>query len=558
MVPPESMAIKVTIQLRLPGAVYVFVRDGNSWSQQAYLKASNTDPIDLFGWSVAIDGDTLVVGAQGEASNARGVNGDQNNNAMQYIGAAYVFTRNGTQWSQQAYLKASNTSVASSAFGYAVAISGDTLVVSANNRMSGRGAVYVFTRSDNTWIQQGYLFASNADFGDIFGQSVAISGDVLAVGAFNEGSSATGVNGDQSDNSRAGSGAVYVFTRNGSVWTQTDYLKASNPGFGDNFGVSVALDGNTLVVGAFHEDSNATGMNGDQSSNSASDAGAVYIFTRDGNSWSQQAYLKASNSGNGDFFGRWVELSGSTLVVGANHEASATTGVNGDQSNNSTPSAGAAYVFTRSGAEWSQQDYIKASNTGSGDRFGKAFDFHDDVLVIGGFLEDSNATGINGNQSSNSAEDAGAAYVFTGLPVTGSFTINAGLNGNWWNGPARSGEGAQIEVADGGGGSLVFVATVYSYDSMGNQIFLVTVGTVNGDTVEVDVFITDGGLWGDNFDPALVNETQWGTGTFTASSCGAIHMSLMPNAQFQGMGYSNLAYDLIRLTTPLVSCPIDD
>jgi choice-of-anchor B domain-containing protein len=138
------------------------------------------------------------------------------------------------------------------------------------------------------------------------------------------------------------------------------------------------------------------------------------------------------------------------------------------------------------------------------------------------------------------------------------FHIDAGLNGNWWNGPDRNGEGVQVEVSDGGDGSLTFVATFYSYDTVGKQIFLIAVGTVNGDTVEVDVFITDGGLWGDDFDPALVNETQWGTGRFTASSCEAIHMELIPNAIFQGMGFTTLVYDLIRLTTPSAPCPVDD
>jgi hypothetical protein len=138
------------------------------------------------------------------------------------------------------------------------------------------------------------------------------------------------------------------------------------------------------------------------------------------------------------------------------------------------------------------------------------------------------------------------------------FEMNPGLNGNWWNGLDRNGEGVQVEVSDGGDGSLIMVATIYSYDDMGKQIFLIAVGTVNGDTVDVDVFITEGGLWGENFDPALVNETQWGTGTFSASSCDAMHMSLMPNAQFQDMGYTDLMYDLIRLTTPAVPCPVEN
>lgn len=164
---------------------------------------------------------------------------------------------------------------------------------------------------------------------------------------------------------------------------------------------------------------------------------------------------------------------------------------------------------------------------------------------------------LNGpNQALSQHSDPGKMP--SGLSATQHFSINAGLNGNWWNGPPRDGEGVQIEVADAGDGNRVFVATIYSYDTMGNQIFLVAVGTVNGDTVEADLFITEGGQWGDDLDPALVNESQWGRGTFTASSCDAMHMALMPNAEYQAMGYTDLSYDLIRLTTPLIPCPIDE
>jgi len=138
-----------------------------------------------------------------------------------------------------------------------------------------------------------------------------------------------------------------------------------------------------------------------------------------------------------------------------------------------------------------------------------------------------------------------------------AFDINAGLNGNWWNGPDRSGEGAQIEVSDGGGGDLVFVVTVYSYGPEGGQIFLIGVGTPDGDTVEVEVFITDGGVWGDDFDPDDIVETAWGTGTFTASSCELISMTLTPNAQYTAQGYAVISYDLVRLTTPAIECPIE-
>ena len=358
---------------------------------------------------MAISGDTLVVGAQGEASISTGVNGDQSDNTAPYAGAAYVFTRSGTEWSQQAYLK--GISGINGALGIAVAISGDTLVVGAYLEFGG-GAAYVFTRSGTEWSQQALLEAFNPDSRDFFGQSVAISGDTLVVGASGEDSSATGISGDQSDNSANRAGAVYVFGRSGTTWSQQAYLKASNTGIGDEFGLSVAISYDTIVVGGWRERSSATGINGDQSNDSALEAGAAYVFTRSGTAWSQQAYLKASNTGAVDRFGRSVAISGDTLVVGANHEGSNTTGVNGDQSNNSGFSAGAAYIFTRSDTTWSQLAYLKASNTGNFDQLGESVAISEDTIVVGAFLEDSNATGLNGDSDDNSLRDAGAVYIF--------------------------------------------------------------------------------------------------------------------------------------------------
>jgi N-acetylneuraminic acid mutarotase len=176
------------------------------------------------------------------------------------------------------------------------------------------------------------------------------------------------------------------------------------------------------------------------------------------------------------------------------------------------------------------------------------------IYAIGGALngDDVNVYDPSTNTWSPAESLPGVRNRHTSEVVQG---INAGLNGNWWNGPARSGEGAQIEVADAGEGALVFVATVYSYDTMGNQIFLVAVGSVNGDTAEVDVFITEGGVWGEDFDPALVIELEWGTGTFTANNCDVIHMELTPNQASRNLGFTDLAYELVRLTTPLIPCP---
>ena len=427
------------------GAAYIFVRTGTNWTQQAYLKASNTGAGDYFGYSVAISGDTVVIGAPFEDSSSVGINGNQNNNNAADSGAVYVFVRNGTTWSQQAYLKASNTGTGDG-FGAGVAISGDTVVIGAaedsnatgvdgnqnDNSATDSGAAYVFVRNGTTWTQQAYLKASNAGAGDAFGAgrslytaplagTVAVSGDTILVGAYGEASNATGVNGNQSDNSAPSAGAAYVFVRSGTTWTQQAYLKASNAEAIDFFGYSVAISGNTLVVSAGGESSNATVVNGNQSDNSAPHSGAAYVFVRHGTNWIQQAYLKASNTdsqffmGPGDFFGWSVALSGDVVAVGTPFESSSATGVNGDQSNNVALYSGAAYVFARSGTNWNQQAYLKASNTGGHDGFGYSAAVSGDTVVSGALGESRSGTGVNGDQLSCCVFGSGAAYVFTGL-----------------------------------------------------------------------------------------------------------------------------------------------
>lgn len=421
------------------GAAYVFVRNGSTWTQQAYLKASNTSAGDWFGYSVALAGNTLAVGAPFEDGSATGVNGADDDGTLA-AGAVYVFTRSGTIWNQQAYIKASNTG-ADDQFGRSVALSGETLVVGApeedgsgigvnptsNNLTSNSGAVYIFTRSGTTWSQQAYLKASNPDVSDLFGESVALDGDTLAVGAKEEDSILTGVTAGSLSNGVTGngageSGAVYIFTRSGTVWSQQAYVKASNAEANDLFGISVAVSDNTVAIGARSEDSNATGING-ADNNSASASGAAYVFTRTGTTWSQQAYIKASNTQTGDNFGATIDVDSDILIVGTGFdlggpfpsEDSGATGVNGNDSDNSIVDSGAAYIFRRVGSTWSQQAYVKASNTGSDDLFGIAVAVSGDTIAIGARYEDSNATTINpgaGAESDNSATDAGAAYVF--------------------------------------------------------------------------------------------------------------------------------------------------
>ncbi len=265
-------------------------------------------------------------------------------------------------------------------------------------------------------VQEAYVKAFNSGPEDWFGRAVAISGDTAVVGALREDSAGAGVNnGQQDDNSLAESGAAYVFVRTAGVWTQQAYLKPSNPGAGDFFGLSVAISGDTIVVGAPREDSAGTGVNGPgQQDNSGIDSGAAYVFTRSGGVWSQQAYLKASNTGVGDDFGWSVAVSGDTVVVGAPSEDSAGTGAGGgQQADDSASVSGAVYVFVRSGGAWSQQAYIKASNTGAGDGFGDSVAVAGDTIAAGAHGEDSSGAGVNGSaQGDNGAPDSGAVYVF--------------------------------------------------------------------------------------------------------------------------------------------------
>ncbi len=347
------------------------------------------------------------------------------------------------------YLKASNTG-ASDHFGARVALSDDggILAVAASSEdsdpaagpgddsLQDSGAVYVFRRTGTgAWAQEAFLKASNAGSFDYFGQSLALSGDgaTLAVGAPEEDSAATGVNGNQADDSALGAGAVYVFVRDPATgsWSQQAYVKASNTEGSDRFGRSVALsgDGATLAVGATGERSNATGINGNQTDNSLASAGAVYLFERTGGTWSQVAYVKASNTGANDSFGARVALSGDglTLAVGATGEASASGGVNGNQSDNSAGYAGAVYVFVKdpgTGA-WSQQAYLKHPSPGGLDNFGIALAVSADgnLLAVGSRDDSLDPT----NPADDSGTDVGSVTVFVRDPATGTWSQQAYL-----------------------------------------------------------------------------------------------------------------------------------
>ncbi len=462
----NTLIVGASREGRSDGAVHVYSRATGVWRHQGRIKAPNGDASDFFGSSVAVsaDGNTLVVGADGEASAARGINDTKigpDDNSIPYAGAVYVFDRTKTvdAFVFQDYIKAPNSNEYSW-FGSAIALSidGNTLVVGAwgedsaargitdiivdpdDNSAPESGAVYVYDRAGrtDTFAFRDYVKAPNSDAYDFFGTAVAVSadGNTLVVGAYGEASAARSVNDTtvgQDDNSARFAGAVYVFDRisEAGEYAFRDYAKASNSDSDDQFGsvVAVSADGNTLVVGAYKEASSASGINDitvGQRDNSAGIAGAVYVYDRTSNAaeFDLQAYVKAPNSDSGDRFGNVIALSAdsNTLVVGAWGEGSAALGINditvglGD---NSARFAGAVYVYDRTNraAEFDLQAYVKAPNSNSGDRFGGAVALSSDgsTLVVGARDEDSAARGINDTKvgsADNSVSNAGVVYLY--------------------------------------------------------------------------------------------------------------------------------------------------
>jgi hypothetical protein len=293
------------------GAAYVFTRSGSTWSQEDKLLASDRQNDDIFGWSVAIsdDGNTSIIGAYFEDTNPYTENG-----------AAYVFTRSGSSWSQQAKLLASDRE-SSDYFGYSVSISddGNTASISAyredTSPNTDNGAAYIFTRSGSTWSQQAKLLTSDKADGDQFGYSVSISsdGNTVIVGVAFE---------DTSPNNNQG--AAYIFTRSGSVWTEQAKLLASDRANTDYFGWSVDINSNgyVAIIGAYNKNSST---------------GAAYIFTRSGSVWTEQAKLLASGGASTDRFGYSVSINGdgSAAIAGAYQKDTLSYNNNG-----------VAYIFT--------------------------------------------------------------------------------------------------------------------------------------------------------------------------------------------------------------------
>lgn len=328
------------------GAVYVFVFENDTWTQQAYIKTPVPGADDRFGERVALDGDTLVVGAPFEDSSATTVDGPDNDDAPD-AGAAYVYERIGTTWSFSGYLKPSNGE-AGDEFGSAVAVSGDRILVGSPKEDGAAGAAYLFERNGATWDQKPILKAPNTGPDDRFGAAVAIHGDVAFVGAPFEDGNSEGLDGPDND-AGLNNGAVYGFVRVGDDWNDGVYLKAPNSGAFHTFGSALAITAGQLVVAAQGETSNATEVDGDMNNDDAFSSGAAYLYTLSAETPGFVHYFKASNTTIQNMFGQSVAVSDRTVIVGTGRDDAPSRGINADQTQDADPNedSGAAYVFHR-------------------------------------------------------------------------------------------------------------------------------------------------------------------------------------------------------------------
>jgi hypothetical protein len=361
------------------------------------LVASDAAAFDYFGRSLAVEGSTMIIGAPGE-----------DDSGTYQSGAAYVFTRSGGVWTEETKLLASDKAPMDW-FGWSVAVDGNTAIIGAyredDSGKSNNGAAYVFVRSDGVWVEQAKLLASDRGDGDRFGWSVAVDGDTAVIGAY------------QDDSGTFNNGAAYVFTRSGGLWTEQTKLLASDKAKRDAFGWSVAIDGDTVMVSAVEEDDGDT-----------IDNGAVYVFTRAGGVWTEQAKLTASDKASGDLFGDSVAIDDGTAIVGANKEDT------GDTENN-----GAAYIFVRADGAWTEQAKLVASDTAPWDFFGWSVAVDSDTAVIGAYLVDY----------------GGAAYVFA--RSGGNWTEQAKLK-------ASDKQTAQFGYSVAVNGDMAFVGASYYND----------------------------------------------------------------------------------------------
>lgn len=390
------------------GAVDVYVRTAGVWSEQFVLTEPTPADNDLFGSSVALSGDTAVVGAIGVGGNT---------------GAAYVYSRTGTDWSLSSTLIASDAA-AGDQFGCAVALSGDTILVTADRKAVGpdngtpdAGEAYVFRDEGASWSQETKLNAPSPAANDQFGFAAALSGDTALIGT---------------PYPNGNTGAAYVFTRSGTAWPETRTLAATDAAPNTWFGFSVALDGDTALIGA-------TGATVGQT-------GAAYAFVSSGSSWMQQQEIADPAS---HAFGSAVALDGDTAVIGADTETVAGVPAGAP--------AGAAYVYLRKSATWSPRGHVTDPDQAGSDLFGGCVAVSGTTMLVG-----------SPDATVGDAARAGAAYSYL-LDSTRPVTTATGLSaaGFWHRAPVR----VSLSAVDNAGGAGL-AATHYTINGGAPQTYV--------------------------------------------------------------------------------------
>ena len=348
-----------------------------TWTQAAKALANDGADYDDFGFSVDIDGDYAIVGARYED--------DKGSNA----GAAYIFKRSGTSWTEQQKLTAFD-GAKNESFGWSVAIDGDYAFVAAIHDDFGTGAVYIFVRSGTSWTLQQKLLSNDAHTGNQFGRGLSIDGDYLLVGAYYD------------DDKGTDAGAAYIFTRSGTTWTQQQKLTASDGGNRDMFGLNLSISGDYAIIGAPGDEDKGT------------DAGAAYIFTRSGTTWTQQK--KVLPYGTSETFGWYVSIGGDYAVVGVPNRNL----------------KGAVYIFARSGTSWTQTT-LTASDVANNDHFGTSVSIDGDYLLVGSPGDD------------DKGDASGSVYVYRRSGT--SWTQQAKLTAN--DGQAVDLLGNHVSISEG-------------------------------------------------------------------------------------------------------------
>lgn len=330
---------------------------GDSLATQTMVLAEDGKAEDHFGYSADIDGATLIVGAH-----------KADINGVKDAGVAYVYVLGDQGWYQQAKLVA-DPIFTDDTLGGKVALKNNVAmlgVMGRDDKGEDAGAVVSFERIANSWTQKQIFTAPDAMPGDTFGQSVALTDNYLVIGAPN--SDAVGVD----------SGAAYIYQREGGIWRYQSKITASDGAAGDLFGISVAIDGNTILVGA------------DLHDEKAENAGAVYVYVVQNNQWQQQAKLVASDGGKTDIFGVRVAISGDTALISARRDDIEELGID----------AGSAYLFVREGNTWAQEGKLVSPDGAADDRFGRGVALSGDTAIISAMNHDANGT------------DTGALYVY--------------------------------------------------------------------------------------------------------------------------------------------------